>query len=216
MISLLLVEDDTSLGSTLSKRLEKERYEVKWAKTCADAQAILSEDTIQIAIIDVSLPDGDGFTLARSLRIPFLFLTAMGSAEYRLEGYELGADEYILKPFHLNELLLRLSKVVESHGLVNTIESTGFNLVSDSYTIEFETGEKVQCPPKDFQLLKALVEQAPKAITRPQALEKIWASENANSRTVDNAIARLRAELRKRNCDHIHSVRGVGYQWLEK
>ena len=112
MPRVLLVEDDLSLGRTLTERLERERLEVVWARTVAEAQAQLPGQSWDLAILDVKLPDGSGFGLARELKrtslIPIMFMTALNSAENRLEGFEIGADEYLPKPFHLKELILRV------------------------------------------------------------------------------------------------------------
>jgi len=115
MRELLLLEDDISLGETLKERLEREDYAISWSRSLAEAKQEFQAKRFNGAIIDIGLPDGDGFEMAREIRlsrpIPILFLTAMNSAEYRLEAYELGAADYIPKPFHLKELLLRLERV---------------------------------------------------------------------------------------------------------
>src|SRR5689334_20091462 len=108
MTRILLVEDDKSLGATLRERLSKEGYEVIWTETKKDSLAAHRQNPFDLYIFDVGLPDGTGFELAREVKDggnrPFLFLTAQSDAESRLEGYELGAEEYIPKPFHLREL----------------------------------------------------------------------------------------------------------------
>src|SRR5689334_221910 len=115
MKHLLLVEDDSSLGATLQERLEKEGYSVDWATTQNEAISFLKSRAPDLVILDVGLPDGSGFDLAKKIKseslVPFIFVTAMTNAEYRLEGYEIGAEEYIPKPFHLKELLIRVKHV---------------------------------------------------------------------------------------------------------
>ena len=116
MARVLLVEDDASLGRTLAERLEKENLTVQWAQTIAEAKSHLSSGAWDLAILDVRLPDGSGFGLARQIRkastTPIMFMTALNSAESRLEGFEIGADEYLPKPFHLKEFIIRVRNVL--------------------------------------------------------------------------------------------------------
>jgi DNA-binding response OmpR family regulator len=220
MITMLLVEDDQSLGSTLRSRLAKEQFNVLWAQSCASAAEYFSSEQIDIAIFDVNLPDGDGFTLARNLRsthkkeIPFIFLTAMNSAEYRLEGYEIGAEEFIPKPFHYKELLLRVQRVAEKYSIGAAIDSGGLVFHPDSYRVELSSGKTVTLQRRDFEILQLLVTNSPRAITREEIMQSAWQDNaSANARSVDNSIVRLRSLLGGSGKEVIRSVRGVGYQW---
>ncbi len=135
MTRILLVEDDPSLGATLKERLGKEGYDVAWASTKADAAREAGAGAFDLYIFDVGLPDGTGFELARELPPkPFLFLTAQGDAESRLQGYELGAEEYIPKPFHLRELLLRVKHVLENHAPSSALKIGGVEANFESFT----------------------------------------------------------------------------------
>jgi len=115
MKTILLVEDDRSLGATLQARLSREGYQVSWVETKQRALTKVEDAFWDLIILDVGLPDGSGFELARELKanrsFPIMFMTALGSAEKRLEGFEIGAEEFIPKPFHLRELLLRVKHV---------------------------------------------------------------------------------------------------------
>ncbi len=223
MTNLLLVEDDATLGQSLSERLNKEGYSVLWRKTLRDALQAYSQAKIDVAILDVGLPDGDGFSLAREIRsresLPIIFLTAMNSAEYRLEGYEMGADDYIPKPFHLRELLLRLKRVLDKHGHLKSLQCGNFRMLPDQLALEFETGQATLTP-SEYQLLELLVLEAPRVLRREKALELIWhKTQAANQRTLDNAILRLRGIFKdslpeNANTELIGTIRGVGYQWL--
>ena len=119
MPRVLLVEDDPSLGRTLAERLVRDSLDVEWAQTIADAEKRLGASTWDLAILDVKLPDGSGFGLARHIKrtstVPVMFMTAQNSAEARLEGFEIGADEYLPKPFHLKEFLIRVRHVLARH-----------------------------------------------------------------------------------------------------
>jgi len=217
--SLLLVEDDRSLGETLTERLRKEGYEASWARTKADAWQVLRETQPDLCIIDIGLPDGSGIDLALDMRktrsIPFIFLTAMSSAEHRLEGYQACADEYVPKPFYLKELLLKIRKVLEraeGRQLLQVgdikIDFNQRSITLPDGTVEFPAG-------RDFALLRMLIELAPCEVSREDILARLWEGEKpATARTVDNAIVRLRQIFRRAGLDCIRSVRGIGYQWF--
>jgi two-component system phosphate regulon response regulator PhoB len=209
---LLLVEDDPTLGVTLKERLNSEGYYVRWAPNAAEAQSAFTENW-DLVVFDVSLPDGSGFDLAKEMngRVPFLFITALSDAEHRLRGFELGAEEYIPKPFHLKELLIRVRHVLENHAVKRTVGGPGFEVDLQGLTIKFEDGRVERPATKDFQVLALLIERAPKALTRDEILDAVWSADHlGNQRTVDNAIVRLRGLFPG---NPIRSVRGVGYQW---
>ena len=119
MTRLLLLEDDQTLGATLKERLELEGYEVVWVESCQSAEESYSQKKFDLIILDIGLPDGSGLEFAKKVRsqssCPFIFVTAQNSAETRLEGFEIGAEEFIPKPFHLKEMLLRIRHVLENH-----------------------------------------------------------------------------------------------------
>jgi two-component system alkaline phosphatase synthesis response regulator PhoP len=121
-IKILIVEDDETLGETLKERLEKEGYEILWAVNLFQAKKSLLEFEPDLLLIDLRLPDGSGFSLASELKKNthpplFLFITAQAGAPERLKGFELGAEEFIPKPFHMKELILRLKRVLEKTNL---------------------------------------------------------------------------------------------------
>jgi DNA-binding response OmpR family regulator len=209
---LLLVEDDPTLGLTLKERLLSEGYETQWAATAEAARKFLSEGGWDLVVFDVGLPDGSGFELAAEFKgsAPFLFVTALSDAEHRLQGFELGAEEYIPKPFHLKELLLRVSHVLESHALHRTLKAGALEIDTEAFTLT-QSGEPVAASPKDVQLLALLVKKSPKVVTRDEILNAVWGEDHlGNQRTVDNSIVRLRSLF---SGNPIRSVRGVGYQW---
>jgi DNA-binding response OmpR family regulator len=224
MKSLLLVEDDRTLAETLTERLQKEGYAVDWADSVKSASSRLSDHRYDLVIFDVGLPDGSGFDLARKLRsgeltavnrsAPFVFLTAMTSAEYRLEGYELGAEEYIPKPFHLKELLLRVKHVLENHSSKSILQLEDREIDWDALEVRAagQVVDRIQI--RDAMLLRLLVSRSPAVVSRDEILDKIWGESNfPSSRTVDNAVVRLRQALGEKSAGRIRSVRSVGYQW---
>lgn len=226
MKRLLLVEDDQGLGETLCERLVKEGYDVEWSESLKDAEHRVVASAFDLIVLDVNLPDGSGFDFARRVRArlietPFIFVTAMNSAEHRLEGYEIGAEEYIPKPFHLKELLLRIRHVLETHALSETAKTHGLIRVGthgvdlDARAVIGPAGEKEFLQTRDFELLRLLIEGAPKVVSRDEILDRIWGEDKFPShRTVDNAIVRLRHALGDEGGTVIRSVRGIGYQWV--
>lgn len=213
MTKILLVEDDSSLGATLRERLVKENYSVSLATTVKAALAESEKQTFDLYIFDVGLPDGNGFELAKKLPPkPLIFLTAQSDAESRLKGYEIGAEEYIPKPFHLRELLLRIRHVLDNHMPSHLLEIGSIRVNFDSFTLERD-GVSEPVPAKDLALLKMLVEESPNVLSRDEALNTLWGEDKfPSNRTVDNAILRLRTVLREASAC-IESVRGVGYRW---
>lgn len=218
MKSLLLVEDDLNLGQTLTERLEGEGFRLFWAENLVDARAALEAQPFDLVILDIGLPDGSGFDFAREIRnqhpIPFLFVTAQASAESRLEGYELGAEEYIPKPFHFKELLMRVRHVLKNHSPLKRLEFEGVVIDFDKMTIEKSDGSSERLALKDFQVLRLLIERSPAVVSRDEIVDKVWGEERfPSNRTVDNVILRLRQILGEEKNQWILSVRGVGYQW---
>jgi two-component system, OmpR family, phosphate regulon response regulator PhoB len=217
MKRILLVEDDASLGQTLSERLSKD-YQVTWSKTFAEAWSyfVQHEAEIDLAILDVGLPDGNGFDLAKKIKAhydtPILFLTAQSDAENRLQGYEIGAEEFIPKPFHLKELLLRLSHVLEAHSVNKEYALENVTINFHDMSIKSKTGEVEYPSISDMKTLKLLIERSPQILSRDEIINEIWGEDKMIShRTIDNMIVRLRHLIEG---DYIRSVRGTGYQYI--
>jgi DNA-binding response OmpR family regulator len=217
MTRVLLVEDDLSLGQSLRDRLAREDVSVEWVRTIAAARAALEVRGWHLAIVDVKLPDGSGFGLARQIKksttMPIMFMTALNSAENRLEGYEIGADEYLPKPFHLKEFILRVRRLL-------TLERPRSVLTAGPLTIDFDAlvvdagGRRRHLQVRDSRVLKLLVDAAPRAVSRSDLLDRAWGHDRfPTPRAVDNAIVRLRQALGDADGRLIRSVRGVGYQW---
>ena len=218
MKSILLVEDDRSLGATLCERLAREGYDVSWVETRQRALSKFAEGLWDLIILDVSLPDGSGFEIARHVKttssVPIMFMTALGTAENRLEGFEIGAEEFIPKPFHLRELLLRVKHVFERHPALHRIACNDRVIELDSRVIVQADGQRDFLPAKDFQLLELLITSAPRAVSRNEIIDKLWGEDKlGNHRTVDNMIVHLRQSLGDEKSELIRSVRGIGYQW---
>ncbi len=220
MTRLLLVEDDRSLGATLQERLTREGYEVRWVETRQRATRELAGGWWDLIVLDVGLPDGSGFDLAREIKAcratPVIFMTALSSAENRLEGFEIGAEEFIPKPFQFRELLLRIRHVLDTHAVRPQVRCNQRAIDLNARAIVQPNGQREYPPARDFQLLQLLIVSAPRVVSRDEILDALWGIDRLpNQRTVDNMIVRLRQSLGDGEGRFIRSVRGVGYQWNE-
>jgi two-component system, OmpR family, phosphate regulon response regulator PhoB len=215
---ILLVEDDLTLGDILKSQLLS-LYLVDWAPTQKVALEFLKQQMYDLLILDVGLPDGDGFAIADSLKGPvrpiFLFLTAQGDPETRLKGYEMGAKEFIPKPFHLKEVMIRVKHVLDAHVTTQKIVLENCSIDLQSYAVHLKNGNIEYPPIKDMMILKLLIENTPKVISRDEIINRVWGQDkDLSPRTIDNAVARLRSAISDGDEKYIRSVRGVGYQWI--
>lgn len=215
MTRILLVEDDRTLGTTLTERLRKEGYATDWATTIAEATRVFDGATWDLAILDLGLPDGNGFDFARRIRAfgetPIMFMTAASSAQNRLEGFELGAEEFIPKPFHLKELFIRIRHVLDKRSTRHVVPLGPKTIDLDAMAVIHPDGRREYPQARDFRILRLLIEWSPRVVSRDEILDRVWGEDRfPGERTVDNAIVRLRHSLGERA---IRSVRGVGYQW---
>jgi DNA-binding response OmpR family regulator len=219
MKKIFLVEDDVSLGESLSERLSKD-YEIRWAQTAQEALQVANVYEMDISILDIGLPDGSGLEIAKFLRVntnsAFVFLTAQADAETRLKGFEIGADEFIPKPFHLRELLLRLKHVEENHTKT-LIKKLPFSTIDfeKSLVIKMDSTES-KLTHTEMKVLKLLLKNKNKVVSRDQIMDSVWGEgAELSHRTIDNMIVRIRSALSSEDADRIKSVRGIGYQYLE-
>jgi DNA-binding response OmpR family regulator len=210
--SLLLVEDDLQLGKTLSSQLTDQGYKVHWCQTVLSYKELIEQD-FDLAIVDLNLPDGSGFDVIAKLNIPVIIMTAQNSPENRLQGLELGVYDFIPKPFLFKELHLKLSRLLSERQ--QTIDLEGrLQIDLKSRTIEDQKGNTTFLNEREYQILKLLIEKTPQVVSRDEILNFLKEDESASHRSIDNVIVRLRQVLEDENHKYIHSVRGVGYQWL--
>ena len=214
--NILLIEDDPSLGEILAERLSKD-YQVVWKKNCYESLLYFTQNMnlIDVILVDVGLPDGNGIDLAQKMRalksVPLIFLTAQSDAESRLSAFELGAEEFIPKPFHFKELQLRLNHVLDQHSQIKIYQLDHVSINFDEMSIKSIDG-KLQYPAAtDMKILKTLIEKSHKTLSRDDLINEVWGLDKMIShRTIDNIIVRLRHLIGE---DSIRSVRGTGYQW---
>ena len=229
-IHILLVEDERNVGETLAERLREAGFKVSLADSAARARAAWRVQAPQLALLDVGLPDGNGFALARELRgaVPqsaIIFLTAHGNPEERIRGLELGADDYLTKPFHFRELLLRIQNCLKrAQDLAELPGDVRGTLTIGRARVDFERysaevgGERHALTHKECAVLRLLASRAGKAVSRDEILDRAWsADEFPTSRTVDNFIVRLRRLVEEDAAEPrvIRSIRGVGYLLTE-
>lgn len=220
MKKLLLLEDDHSLGATLCDRLRNAGFVVVWSNSIKSAHQEIDKQSFDLLILDVGLPDGSGFDFAYSLRkktsTPFLFLTAQNSAQERLRGFELGACEFIPKPFAFKELLLRVHHVFNDHQHIPQTISCGNKTINlDNMSVSDSEGKITFLSNRDFKLLNILIRQAPRPVSRDEILDELYGQDQfPSNRTIDNSIVRLRQILGDVGGNYIRSIRSVGYQWI--
>lgn len=222
---ILVVEDERNVGATLVERLRGEGFEIAWAQSAEEARLEIQGRRFELALLDVGLPDGSGFDIAAHLRksqpaTAIVFLTAFGSAEDKIRGLELGAEDYVVKPFHFKELVLRVQNALKRARYVAPANGDQGVRVGRA-TIRFARfeaevdGRTHSLTHKEAALLKLLVERRGAVVSRDEILNHVWSeSEFPTSRTVDNFVMRLRrlVEADAENPSVIKSVRGVGYQ----
>lgn len=219
MIQVLLVEDDLSIVRSLTEFLESEGFSVRQVPGQADAVNLAKSEGFDLILMDVSLHDGNGFAACAAIKafsdVPVIFLTASGDEGSTVAGFELGADDYIAKPFGMAELVARVRTRLRRRGVkgtVNRFEAGDLVLDHRAHTVTVG-GEKVALTLKEYDLLHYLMENRGTAFSREQLLNRIWDySYEGGSRTVDVHIQTLRAKL-GRCGEMIETVRGVGYRF---
>jgi two-component system alkaline phosphatase synthesis response regulator PhoP len=226
MKMILLVEDEESILETLKLNLELEGYEVVGLARGREVLKTFNEQHFDLILLDIMLPDIDGLQLCEQIRlqdtdIPIIFITAKDSGQDRIFGLKKGADDYISKPFQLEELLLRIQNLLKrsSKNSSASIEeySFGANYVNfRTLDARCKTGN-VKLTKKEAMLLKLLIERKGEVVSRQQILQSVWGYDvYPSTRTIDNFILNFRKyfEDDPRNPVFIHSVRGVGYQFV--
>ena len=215
MSNILLVEDDAFLRDGLKEMLEKEDYAVDVAPCIADAKEALSSAIYSLIILDVMLPDGDGFSFCAELRtggnnIPILFLTACDDEIQIVRGLDAGGDDYVTKPFKMLELLSRVRALLRRN--TNSVYNAGGLAVDTNTMTVKKDGKIIFVTPTEFQILLILMRNNGVIVTRNILLQNIWddGGNFIDDNTLSVHISRLREKI---GTGHIKTVRGVGYRW---
>jgi|SRR5690606_6050714 two-component system alkaline phosphatase synthesis response regulator PhoP len=228
--SILLVEDEENLHESLKLNLELEGYEVSSAFTGTQALKKVEEEHFDLIIMDIMIPEIDGIQVTETIRIknnaiPILVLSAKNSSADRVLGLKKGADDYLVKPFDLEELLLRIKKLIKKSTIIQD------RIIEDTYVfghnkIDFtaqeavnKKGEVISLSKKETMLLKLLIENKNQVVPREKILQAVWGyNVYPTTRTIDNFILNFRKyfEDDSRNPKYFHSVRGVGYKYTDE
>ncbi len=214
-VKILVTEDDAFLRDGLCEMLKKEGYNVVTAGTIDDAKECFLKEHFNLVILDVMLPDGNGFDMCAFIRsknenVPILFLTACDDEVQVVRGLDAGADDYVTKPFKLLELLSRIRALLRrSKASVYNCENISVDI--NTMTVKRD-GENIFVTPTEFQILSALIRNSGVIVTRSVLLENIWDEGGSfiDDNTLSVHISRLREKI---GAEHIVTVRGIGYRW---
>ncbi|MCH7823824.1 MAG: response regulator transcription factor [Acidobacteria bacterium] len=225
MTRVLVVEDDPSIRRGLVMNLETEGYEVSSTADGADGYRLVQDQSPDLVVLDLMLPSLSGYELCKKLRdegstVPIIMLTARGEESDRVLGLDLGADDYVTKPFSVRELMARIRAVLRRTNAEGALPD---DLRFDDVEIDFlgfearKSGVRIEMTRKEFGLLRYLVARSGEVVTRDELLDEVWGYKSyPESRTVDNHIANLRGKVEAdpTNPRYLITVRGVGYKWL--
>ena len=226
---VLLVEDEETMGMGLEYNLAEEGYQVTWAKDGRQALDIFFNDKFDLVVLDIMLPFYDGFEVAEKIRekspqIPILMLTARSGIRDKIKGLAVGGDDYLTKPFHLKELLLRVKGMLKRKQWYKTFTNTPEVYQFGNNEVNFENlscrqgNKSFRLTPHEALVLKYLVDRKGKIVSREELLENVWnINSQVETRTVDNFIVRLRKYFEPDPSHPIYfkSIRGAGYMFSD-
>ena len=230
LASILVVEDEENLQDALKLNLELEGYEVSTASDGAEALKKVNEEYFDLMILDIMLPEIDGISVCETIRLkntqlPILMLSARTSSADRILGLKKGADDYLTKPFNLEELLLRIHKLIRKNKKIQNKSNVEDLYTFGNNTIDFNAqqalnskGEQIELSLKEVMLLKLLIANKNEVVSREKILQSVWGYQVfPTTRTIDNFILNFRKyfEVDSREPRYFHSVRGVGYKFTE-
>jgi two-component system alkaline phosphatase synthesis response regulator PhoP len=228
--SILLVEDEEHLHEALKLNLEMEGYEVDSAYDGGGALKQIQSAHYDLIILDIMLPSLDGFSITERMRLnnnqtPILILSAKNTSSNRVQGLKLGADDYLTKPFNLEELLLRVAKLIQKQAQkakttpqVDRYQFKGHSIDFNASEVLLANGQKINLTKRELLLLKLLIEQKNTVVTREKILQLVWGYQVfPNTRTIDNFILNFRKyfEIDPKHPKHFISMRGVGYKFQD-
>jgi DNA-binding response OmpR family regulator len=219
---LLIVEDDENLGQILKEYLEIKGFTASLARDGEEGLNTFNKHSFDLCILDIMMPKKDGFTLAKEIRLlnkqmPIIFLTAKSLKEDTIEGFKIGADDYVTKPFSMEELLLRITAVLRrTSGIRQDTKSVyefgKFKFYYDQQTLQFD-GDSQKLTSKESELLRVLCQNINQTLDRSAALKLIWKDDSYfNARSMDVYIAKLRKHLKKDENIKILTIHGEGFK----
>ena len=222
---VLIIEDEPDIRKTIDYNLSKESFQVVQAGSIAEGEKSISDNSPDVIILDLMLPDGSGLTLCRDIKsddktkhIPVILLTAKADEVDRVIGFELGADDYVTKPFSVRELILRVKAILKRGTSESTKDDADefifgeLKLNLDAHQVFIQDNE-IAFTALEFRLLKHLIDRRGRVQSRDQLLEEVWGySAEVTTRTVDTHIKRLREKLGSMG-KYVQTIRGVGYKF---
>lgn len=220
-MKLLLVEDSESILMGVSYLLKEEGYTYAIAKSCQEAWEKYSQEAFDLVLLDINLPDGDGYELCRRMKkmqdTPIIFLTAREEENDVVQGFELGADDYIQKPFRNRELMSRIQNVLQRHGKASQMLQCRFIKLDTQNGIVYSYGEPVNLTKLEYKILSSMMSHMGKLFTREEILAGIWDNVGnfVNDNTLTVTMKRLREKIGDKDGEIIRTVRGMGYR-IEK
>lgn len=222
MMKIFVLEDDEAIGIGLRYSLENEGYEVTLAKTVKEGVELINSSSFSLYILDLTLPDGNGYDVCKMIKakgdLPVIFLTAYDDEINVVTGFDLGADDYISKPFRVRELMARIKSVLRRYSKDNVdgIISIGNVMINTNEAKVYKNGEDIVLTAMEYRLLLTLLNNRGSILTRNKLLEEIWDVEGdfVNDNTLTVYIKRLRDKIEDNptNPDIIKTIRGLGYQ----
>ena len=224
MTKILLIEDEESIGSALEYQLAREGFEMAWVKDGAEGLERFHNSGADLVLLDLMLPGMSGEEVCREIRrgstVPVIMLTAKDEEIDKVVGLEIGADDYVTKPFSTRELVARINAVLRRGRVMSdsedVVEGGGIRLDSDRIEVSVR-GEPVHLTRKEFELLELLMRNTGRVLTRDRLIDEIWGPDYfGDTRTLDVHIKRLRAkcELDAHDPAHLVTVRGIGYKFV--
>jgi len=225
-LKVLLAEDDKNLGAVLKAYLEAKGYQTTLCINGKEAFDIFNKKKIDFCIVDVMMPVKDGFTLAQEIRrldrhIPILFLTAKSLQEDKIRGFEIGGDDYLTKPFSMEELLMRMKAILRrvNEGSATESKSTVYKMgkMTFDYNRQLLTSlsSEIKLTSKEAELLRLLCENANDVLDRSVALNRIWQDDSYfNARSMDVYITKLRKYLKEDPAVELMNVHGIGFKLI--
>jgi two-component system, OmpR family, response regulator len=223
MSKILIVDDDANIRELAGLFLRKDGFEMLEAADGLQALAVLENARVDLAILDVMMPNLDGWELCQRLKedydFPILMLTAKGETSQKLKGFQLGTDDYLVKPFEPLELVARVKALLKRYRIIASQRIDLGNLLMDRSTFEMKVnGEQCTLPRKEFELLFLLASSPGRTFSRDKLIEEIWGYDyEGNERTLDVHINRLRERFpENQNTFRIVTIRGLGYRFEVK
>lgn len=222
-MKVLIIEDNSRVSSLLKRGLESQDYQVYISEDAEDAIVLLNKITFDLAITDIMLPKMSGIDLCKLIKqkypdLPIIMLTALGTIDEKIEGFDAGADDYMVKPFEIRELYVRIKAILQrksnrnKEAYVTYLEYHDLKIDKKINRV-FRNGKEIELTPKEFKLLVFLVSNAERILTREEIADNVWGNHfDTGTNYIDVYIAYLRKKIDK-NFDHklIHTKPGVGF-----